>query len=183
MNMSDVTILLREVEVTTVPYGNKMTLLPGQEVLVTQSKGDSFTLNVMGNLVYLNGKDADAIGRETVLLPNEKVRISLGDDIDELLLWDQLRVIYDPEISVNIVDLGLIYGISHTRLNCGNYHVFVQMTLTAPGCGMGPILVQEVEHKLTLITNVKKVDVALVFDPPWSSVMMTEEAKLELGFF
>ncbi len=181
--MSDITILRREVEVITVPYGEKMALLPGQEVLVTQAMGGSFTLNVMGNLVYLDGKDADAIGKEAISLPSDAADIKSGDDVDESLLWNQLRSVYDPEIPVNIVDLGLIYDISHTRLDSGNYHVGVQMTLTAPGCGMGPVLVQDVEDKLKLIANVEKADVVLVFDPPWNSEMMTEEAKLELGLF
>lgn len=183
MKMSDVAILRREVEVTTVPYGEKMTLLPGQEVLVTQAMGASFTLNVMGNLVYLDGKDADAINREVVLLPSDKANIQAGDEVNLDLLWDQLRTVYDPEIPVNIVDLGLIYDISTTRFDSGNYHIGVQMTLTAPGCGMGPVLIQDVEDKLKQFANVEKADVVLVFDPPWNSEMMTEEAKLELGLF
>lgn len=183
MRTSDVTILRREVAVTTVPYGEKMNLLPGQEVLVTQAMGGSFTLNVMGNLVYLDGKDADAIGREAVKLPSDKAEIKTSDEIDESLIWAQLKTIYDPEIPVNIVDLGLIYDLAFQRLDCGNYHAGVQMTLTAPGCGMGPVLVAEVETKLKLFANIAKVDVVLVFDPPWNSEMMTEEAKLELGLF
>ncbi|MFZ9034561.1 MAG: putative Fe-S cluster assembly protein SufT [Francisellaceae bacterium] len=183
MNMSDVSILRREVEVTTVPYGEKITLMPGQEVLVTQAKGGSFTLHVNGNLVYLDGKDADAIGREAVELPSDLAGIKLGDPIDESLIWEQLKTIYDPEIPVNIVELGLIYDIAFNKLESGNYHVGVQMTLTAPGCGMGPVLVEEVESKLKLFANIDKADVVLVFDPPWNAEMMTEEAKLELGLF
>nr|WP_239986745.1 putative Fe-S cluster assembly protein SufT [Fastidiosibacter lacustris] len=181
--MSDVAILRREVEVTTVPYGEKMTLMPGQEVLVTQAMGASFTLNVMGNLVYLDGKDADAINREIILLPSDKIDVKPGDEINMDLIWAQLRTVYDPEIPVNIVDLGLIYDISTTLLENSNYHIGVQMTLTAPGCGMGPILVQDVEEKLKQFANIDKADVVLVFDPPWNSEMMTEEAKLELGLF
>lgn len=181
MKMSDVAILRREVEVITVPYGEKMKLLPGQEVLVTQAMGGSFTLNVMGNLVYLDAKNADAIGRAPIELPSDKVVINEGDEINESLLWDQLRTIYDPEIPVNIVDLGLIYDMSFRRLASGNYHVGIQMTLTAPGCGMGPVLVKDVEDKLKLIANIEQVDVVLLFDPPWNTEMMTEEAKLELG--
>ena len=183
MKMSNVAILRREVEVTTVPYGEKMQLMSGQEVLVTQAMGASFTLNVMGNLVYLDGKDADAIGREAILLPSDKAQVKAGDEIQEALLWEQLRTVYDPEIPVNIVDLGLIYDVSFTRLDNGNYHVGVQMTLTAPGCGMGPVLVQDVEDKLKCFNNVDKVDVVLLFDPSWNSEMMSEEARLELGLF
>lgn len=183
MKISDVVILRRGVEVTTVPYGEKMTLLPGQEVLITQAMGASFTLNFMGNLVYLDGKDADAINREIILLPSDKANIQKGDEVNLNLLWDQLRTVYDPEIPVNIVELGLIYDISTTRLDSGNYHVGVQMTLTAPGCGMGPVLVQNIEDKLKQFVNIEESDVVLVFDPPWNSEMMTEEAKLELGLF
>ena len=181
--MSDVAILRREVSVTTVPYGEKMNLMPGQEVLVTQAMGGSFTLNVMGNLVYLDGKDADAIGREAIKLPSDEADVKAGDPVNQDLIWKQLQTIYDPEIPVNIVDLGLIYDLSFTKLDSGNYHAGVQMTLTAPGCGMGPVLVQEAEDKIKLFANIERCDVVLVFDPPWNSEMMTEEAKLELGLF
>ena len=183
MKMSDVAILRREVEVTTVPYGEKMNLMPGQEVLVTQAMGGSFTLNVMGNLVYLDGKDADSIGRESVVLPSESSSMKSGSEMNMECIWNQLKTIYDPEIPVNIVDLGLIYDIECTRLENNNYHVGIQMTLTAPGCGMGPVLVQSAEDKIRMFKNVDKVDVVLVFDPPWNSEMMTDEAKLELGLF
>lgn len=183
MKVSDIVIIRREVEVIKVPYGEKIKLLPGQEVLVTQAMGSSWTLNVMGNLVYLDGKDADAINKEIILLPSDIKNIKSGDQIDMDILWEQLRTIYDPEIPVNIVDLGLIYDISTTCLENGNYHINVQMTLTAPGCGMGPILTQNVEKKLQLFNNIDTVDVILVFEPAWNSEMMTEESKLELGLF
>ena len=179
--MSDVAILRREVEVISVPYGEKMKLSPGQEVLVTQAMGGNFTLNVMGNLVYLNSKNADAIGRKKTELPSDKVIINSGDQINESLLWDQLKSVYDPEIPVNIVDLGLIYDISFYCLASRNYNINIKMTLTAFGCGMGPVLVKDVEDKLKLIANIEQVNVQLLFDPPWNTEMMTEEAKLELG--
>ncbi len=181
MKIEDVTIVKRDVEGTLIPYGQSVTLVPGTEVLVTQSLGGSFTLNVNGNLVRIEGKDADAIGKEVVLLPSEKVTAG-GEGVNEELVWDQLKTCYDPEIPVNIVDLGLIYELVITPLQEGeDYHIGVQMTLTAPGCGMGPVLTQDVEKKLLLIHNVKKVDVVLVFDPPWNSERMSESAKLELG--
>jgi probable FeS assembly SUF system protein SufT len=181
--MNNVAIIRREVEVTIVPFGDKMNLLPGQEVLVTQAKGGSFTLNVQGNLVYLEGKEADAIGHERIKMPMDDYDIKAGDEIDEDLVWAQMRTVYDPEIPVNIVDLGLIYDVSYTRQDDGNYHVCIQMTLTAPGCGMGPVLVQDIESRVGMLPNVSAADVIIVFDPPWNSEMMTEEAKLELGFF
>jgi probable FeS assembly SUF system protein SufT len=183
MEMNNVSIIRRGVEVILVPSGDKMNLLPGQEVLVTQAKGGSFTLNVQGNLVYLEGKDADAIGRDKVILPIDKYNVNLGDEINKDLVWDQMRTVYDPEIPVNVVELGLIYDVGYTRQSDGNYYVCIHMTLTAPGCGMGPVLVQDIETKVNMLPNVSKTDVVIVFDPPWNSEMMSEEAKLELGFF
>ena len=181
--MQDIAIVRREVSVTVVPYGHKMDLMPGQEVLVTQAKGGSFTLNVSGNLVHLDGKDADAIGKEIIKMPVDDKNIKVGDDIDKDLVWAQMATVYDPEIPVNIVELGLIYDVGYTKLEDGTYHVGVQMTLTAPGCGMGPVLVSDVEDRILMIPNVTKVDVVIVFDPPWNADMMTEEAKIALGFF
>ena len=181
MNIEDVTIVKRDVEGTLIPYGQSVTLMPGTEVLVTQALGGSFTLNVNGNLVRIEGKDADAIGKEPVLLPSEKFQITC-EGVDDALVWEQLKTCYDPEIPVNIVDLGLIYDMQITPMDEANtYHIGVQMTLTAPGCGMGPVLTAEVEKKLLMIPNVKKVDVVLVFDPPWTSERMSMGAKLELG--
>lgn len=181
MKIEDVTIVKRDVEGTLIPYGQSVTLVPGTEVLVTQSLGGSFTLNVNGNLVRIEGKDADAIGKEPVLLPSEKIKAA-REGVDEKLVWEQLKTCYDPEIPVNIVDLGLIYDMLITKLEKEEgYHIGVQMTLTAPGCGMGPVLTQDVEKKLLMIPNVKRVDVVLVFDPPWNSDLMSEGAKLELG--
>ena len=181
--MNNVSIIRRGVQVTLVPSGDKIDLLPGQEVLVTQAKGGSFTLNVQGNLVYLEGKDADAIGRERVPLPVERYDIKAGDNINEELVWEQMRTVFDPEIPVNVVDLGLIYSVNFDRQEDMNYYISIHMTLTAPGCGMGPVLVKDIEDKVNMIPNVKKTDVVIVFDPPWNSEMMSEEAKLELGFF
>ncbi|MCF6765062.1 putative Fe-S cluster assembly protein SufT [Thiotrichales bacterium 19S3-7] len=183
MNFKDVAIVRRDVEVTLIPYGQSITLMPGQEVLVTQALGGSYTLNVNGNLVRLEGKDADAIGKEVVKMPVDDSNVKPGDPIDEDLVWAQLSTVYDPEIPVNIVDLGLIYDLHYTPCEDGNYHVGVQMTLTAPGCGMGPVLVEDVETRLKQIPNINAADVVLVFDPPWNSDMMSEEAKLELGLF
>lgn len=192
MKIEDVTIVKRDVEGTLIPYGQSVTLIPGTEVLVTQALGGSFTLNVNGNLVRIEGKDADAIGKEPVLLPSEKLKDFTGDGVDDALVWEQLKTCYDPEIPVNIVDLGLIYHLEITPISADakasnnkpeklGYHIGVQMTLTAPGCGMGPVLTAEVEKKLLMIPNVKKVDVVLVFDPPWTSERMSDAAKLELG--
>lgn len=181
MKIENVTIIKRDVEGTLIPYGQSITLMPGTEVLVTQALGGSYTLNVNGNLVRIEGKDADAIGKEPILLPVDKIK-EFGNDVSEDLILAQLKTCYDPEIPVNIVDLGLIYEMVLTPLDSEEgYHIGIQMTLTAPGCGMGPVLMAEVEKKLRMIPNVKKVDVVIVFDPPWTSERMSEAAKLELG--
>lgn len=180
MNYKDITILKREVPGTLIPDGQCVNLMPGTEVLVTQALGGSFTVNVNGNLVRIDGKDADAIGREPVELPVDRVTLDEGE-ISEELLWDQLKTVFDPEIPVNIVDLGLVYELVISEIEAGGYHVGVQMTLTAPGCGMGPVIAQDVENKLRMVPSIEEVNVVLVFDPPWSSEMMSEAAKLELG--
>lgn len=180
MEMSDITILKRDVEGILIPYGSAINLMPGTEVLVTQALGGSFTVNVNGNLVRIDGKDADALGREPLKTPIDDF-VPTGEDISEDIIWAQLRTVFDPEIPVNIVELGLIYEIAKTKQDDGSYHIGIQMTLTAPGCGMGPVIQADAEHKLKQIPNVSKVDAVLVFDPPWSSEMMSEEAKLELG--
>lgn len=182
MKMQDVAVVKHEVEATLIPDGQKITLVPGTEVLVTQSLGGSFTLNVNGNLVRLEGKHAKAIGKEPIKSLLDGVKVS-GKKVDKDLLWAQLKTCYDPEIPVNIVDLGLIYDLTVSRMKKGGYHVGVQMTLTAPGCGMGPVLAQDVEQKLLAVPNVKQVDVVVVFDPPWTSDRMSDAAKLELGMF
>jgi len=179
--INEAVVIVREVEVTLIPYGEKLTLQPMTEAFITQSLGSNFTLNVEGNLVSLAGQDADAIGKEPIKMPIDELNLSEDDPLDELILWKQISTCYDPEIPVNVVDLGLIYDLSCTPLDQGGYHVGVRMTLTAPGCGMGPILSQEVEDKLLAVPYVKEVDVVLVFDPPWDSDMMSDEAKLELG--
>jgi probable FeS assembly SUF system protein SufT len=181
MKMNDIAMIKREVEATLIPYGQTVNLMPGTEVLVTQSLGGSFTLNVNGNLVRLDGKDADAIGKEPVL-PSEKLRkAKFNGTLDESLLWEQLKTCFDPEIPVSIVALGLIYDLNATKLDSGGYHVGIQMTLTAPGCGMGPVLAEEVEQKLKIVPGVEAVDVVVIFDPPWNADMMEESARLELG--
>jgi probable FeS assembly SUF system protein SufT len=180
MRYEDITIVKREVSGALIPDGQSVNLLPGTEVLVTQALGGSFTVNVNGNLVRIDGRDADALGKEPIELPVDRLK-SFEGPLSEALLWDQLRTVYDPEIPVNIVDLGLVYELVISEQEGGGYHIGIQMTLTSPGCGMGPVLVKDVESKLRMVPVVNAVDVVLVFDPPWSSEKMSEAAKLELG--
>lgn len=167
----------REVEATLIPSGSKVMLQPGTHVYVTQALGNSYTLYVNGNLVRVAGKDGDALG--LVILDQPDINEMEGS-VEEKV-WIQLRTCFDPEIPVNIVDLGLVYACLVIPLGMNDYRVEITMTLTAPACGMGPVLVGEVEEKARQIKGVTDVKVDLVFDPPWDRSMMTDEAKLQLG--
>jgi probable FeS assembly SUF system protein SufT len=180
MNSSEPVALGRDVEAAMIPIGTKVTLQKGEQAYVTQSLGGSYTVVVNGNMFRIEGKDADALG----ITPAEKPAGSGAPITQENLekeIWNQLRGCYDPEIPVNIVDLGLIYDCHLAPLNGSNYRVDVKMTLTAPGCGMGPMLAQDVQNKLLGLEGVDDVAVELVWDPPWNQAMMTEAAKLQLG--
>lgn len=171
----------RDCEVVLVPSGDLVVLPIGTVGYITQALGGSFTLYVEGNLFRLAGTEADAIGKEPV--PTPSLPEGAGDAEVEALIWEQLRTCYDPEIPVSIVELGLIYECEVTPLGGGDRRVDVEMTLTAPGCGMGDILVEDVRSKLLLIPTVTQADVELVFDPPWNQTMMSESARLEVGLF
>lgn len=167
----------REVEATLIPSGAKVKIQPGTPVFVTQSLGHSYTVNVNGNLVRIAGKDGDALGLVILDLPDVNSQEGTVED----KIWSQMRTCFDPEIPVNIVDLGLVYECHVLPLGMNEYRVEINMTLTAPGCGMGPVLIGEVEEKIHLIQEVKEVKVELVFDPPWDRDRMSEVAKLQLG--
>jgi probable FeS assembly SUF system protein SufT len=169
--------VLREVEAALIPSGTKVMLQPGTHVFVTQALGNAYTVYVNGNLVRIAGKDGDALGLVILELPDVNEQEGSVED----KVWMQLRTCFDPEIPVNIVDLGLVYACNVTPLGMNEFHVSVTMTLTAPACGMGPVLVGEVEEKIRQIHGVKEVKVDLVFDPPWNRDLMSDEAKLQLG--
>jgi len=171
----------RDCEVVLVPAGDEVTLPAGTVGYITQALGGSFTIYVEGNLFRLAGTQADAIGKEPIPVPSLPDNASDADV--ESLVWQQLRTCYDPEIPVSIVELGLIYECEVTPLGGGERRVDVEMTLTAPGCGMGDILVDDVRTKLMMIPTVSLADVELVFDPPWNQSMMSESARLEVGLF
>ena len=164
-----------------IPVGDEVTLPAGTVGYITQSLGGSFTVFVEGSLFRIAGQDADALGKEPVPPPSLPENATL-DDVEDLI-WSQMRTCFDPEIPVNIVDLGLIYDCRLDSDSDGGLIVDVDMTLTAPGCGMGDILVADVKDKIELIPTIKRANVALVFDPPWNQNMMTEEARLEVGLF
>ena len=174
-------VISREVQGVLVPAGTSVLLHPGQAGYITQALGGSFTLYIEGNLFRLAGADADAIGKEIILAP-ELPPNATEDDVRELA-WQQMRSCFDPEIPINIVELGLIYDCTVTANEDGSRHVAVRMTLTAPGCGMGEVLVQDVKQKVELIPTVREADVELVFDPPWNQSMMSEAARLQTGMY
>ena len=179
---SEPTILTRDVEAAVVPIGTKVTLKKGETAYITQSLGGSYTVVVNGNMFRLADKDADALGLEVAPKPAATtITGPLTQEQLEKKVWEALKTCYDPEIPVNIVDLGLIYDCALSPLGESNYKADVKMTLTAPGCGMGPVLAQDVQNKLISLDPIDEANVELVWDPPWNQGMMTEAAKLQLG--
>ena len=177
--MREEAIVSREVEATAIPYGDKITLPAGSPVIITQSLGGSYTVVTMqGYMVRLDGKDADAIGKEAQAGPTAE---EAATKPRQELAWDQLKTCYDPEIPVNIVELGLVHSCDVSELPEGGSRVAVRFTLTAPGCGMGDILRQDIERKMQALPGVKEADVQLQLDPPWDQSRMSEAARLQLG--
>ena len=180
---SEPKVLSRDVEASVVPIGTKVTLQKGETAHITQSLGGSYTVVVNGNMFRIAENDADALGVEVKSTP-QPVAAPTGPLSQEQLekqVWESLKTCYDPEIPVNIVDLGLIYDCHLTPIGESNYKADVKMTLTAPGCGMGPVLAQDVQNKLISLEPIDEANVELVWDPPWNQSMMTEAAKLQLG--
>ena len=172
-------IFERDCDAILIPIGEKLSLTEGTSGFITQALGGSFTVYVEGNLFRIAGIDADAIGKRP-LQPPEIPKDASDEDI-ESVVWDQLRTCFDPEIPINVVELGLIYECVVDTKENGSREVSVKMTLTAPGCGMGPVLMEDVREKLEIIPTVTQAHVDLVFDPPWNTSMMSEAARLEAG--
>jgi probable FeS assembly SUF system protein SufT len=173
--------LTRDVDAAVVPVGTKVTLLKGELAYITQSLGGSYTVVVNGNMFRIADQDADALGLEVQARPAAASSGPVTQETLEKQVWESLKTCYDPEIPVNVVDLGLIYDCHLTPLGNDNYKADVKMTLTAPGCGMGPVLAQDVQNKLISLEPIDEANVELVWDPPWNQGMMTEAAKLQLG--
>ncbi len=173
------TTLERNVSAFLIPSGDKVTLQKGEIAAITQALGGSYTLMVNGNLFKIDGRDADAIGKEVVVRLENPIN-NQNKVVSEQQVWDQLKSVYDPEIPVNIVDLGLIYSCNLKKSKNGTI-VNIKMTLTAPGCGMGPIITEEAMQKVEAIPGVTKADVELVWEPLWNREMMSETALLQLG--
>jgi probable FeS assembly SUF system protein SufT len=180
MSSDEPVTLTRDVEAAIIPVGTRVTLQKGEQAHITQTLGGSYTVIVNGNMFRIEGKDADALGLEAAAKPASTGAPVTQEQLEKEI-WNQLRSCYDPEIPVNVVDLGLIYDCHITPLTAESHRVEVKMTLTAPGCGMGPTLAQDVQNKLLCLEGVDDVAVELVWDPPWNQGMMTEQAKLQLG--
>lgn len=180
MQAKETLILQRDVNVIYVPDGTSGTLSMGDVVLLYQALGGSYTVTTtQGRMARIAASDADALGKEAEALDT----LSEGTDPEsvERNVWEVLKTIYDPEIPINIVALGLVYRCQVTPVAGGLNDVSITMTLTAPGCGMGPVLQFDAERAIRELPGINKVSVAVVFDPPWSRDMISEAAKLELG--
>ena len=178
MQMRKEATVTRDVPAREIPSGTPITLKAGDPVIITQSLGGSFTvMTPVGFLARVDGRDADAIGEQPVVVDEAA---QAGKTTEELA-WDQLRTCFDPEIPVNIVDLGLVYSCNLSPLPEGGNRIDVKFTLTAPGCGMGDVLREDIKGKLLSVPEIKDADVQVVFDPPWSLQMMSDAAKLQLG--
>ena len=182
MNMREEVVLSRTAEGVMIPSGERVLVPQGARATITQSLGGTYTLITdRGLMVRVSGKEVEAIGKTPTEVPQVEDISELTIEKLEKLVWEQLKTCYDPEIPVNIVDLGLVYLCELKDAEGGGKDVKIKMTLTAPGCGMGPVLAGDVRHKVESIPGVKHADVEVVFDPVWDRSMMSDAAKLQLG--
>jgi probable FeS assembly SUF system protein SufT len=180
-NTREPIVLERDTDAVLIPAGTPVRIPGGTEVTVTQALGGTFTVFVNGNLARIDAKDADALGMEVE--QQEQAQKTADGPVDEEQVWAQLKTVYDPEIPVDIVELGLIYEMKVTPTDAGGNRVDVTMTLTAPGCGMGEYIKADVEQKVASVKNVTDTNVELTFDPPWDRTRMSDAAKLALGMY
>ena len=174
---SNTVVLSRDCEATQVPFGGVQVLPAGARVRIMQSLGGSYTVATeQGDMMRIESKDADALGHAPQPQPSEAAPVQFS----EKRVWDQLKTVYDPEIPVNVVDLGLIYRCQIMPVE-GGHKIEIEMSMTAPGCGMGDVLKADIERKLSQLPSVKEVQAKIVFDPPWEPGRMSEAAKLQLG--
>lgn len=171
--------LTRDCDAIQIPAGHVTTLPAGTEVDITQTLGGSYTVHAHGGLFRIGSKDADALGLKAE--ENPAAKVATGDGVNEQMVWETLRTCYDPEIPVNIVDLGLVYDMGIEPLPTGKKKVFVKMTLTAPGCGMGATIAGDAQQKILMLPDVDDASVEIVWDPPWHQSMITPEGRRLLG--
>lgn len=173
--------LKRDCQAILIPSGDAVTLRAGSSVWLTQARGGGFTVMTdHGHMVRIDGADADALGFTTGSVPFSAEAAEAGESVEERVRH-QLRLCFDPEIPVNIVDLGLVYDCGVEALSAGGFKAIVRFTLTAQGCGMGQFLKDDIRKKLMAVPGVSEVDVELVWDPPWNQSMISPEAKHQLG--
>jgi probable FeS assembly SUF system protein SufT len=183
--MRGLVVLERECEATLIPSGDRIMIPAGTDLRVMQALGGNVTVQAVSNgqLLRIDAKDAAVLGEEYApQAPGPSAEVPADAPYDEARVWEQLRTVYDPEIPVNIVELGLVYQCNATPLPEGGQRVDIQMTVTAPGCGMGPVLQEDVKRKVLSVPGVKEANVELVWEPPWDQSRMSEVARLELGW-
>lgn len=174
--------LTRDCQAEQIPLGSSMTLHQGTPVVITQALGDTYTVRLPnGGLFRVAGRDADALGKEAPQASPSAAVAAPDGPVTEEMVWDQLRNVYDPEIPINVVDLGLIYDLQVEPHADGSSSVLVQMTLTAQGCGMGPSIARDAQQRIEDLPGVAEADVRVVWDPPWHPDMMSPEGKKRLG--
>ena len=173
--------LIREVEVTLIPQGTPMTLPEGEAVTITHRLGGNFTVMTQNGMFRISGANADALGESVTSSTDTKDAETATGPVDKETLWEALKTVFDPEIPVNIVDLGLVYSLECSDHENGGNKIDMQMTLTAPGCGMGPVIADDAKARLEAVPGVTEAVVDIVWDPPWDQEMITEEGKMVLG--
>lgn len=182
MRYSEPIALRRDIEAIQIPVGTPVKIHAGTEVRITQALGDTYTIITdHGTMARITTADADALGFEIVESAAKADEKLTTEQVEERV-WQELRTVYDPEIPVNIVELGLVYSCTVEPLLEGGHRVVAKITLTAPGCGMGPVLQADAKRKLMAIPTVKDAYVEVVWDPPWDKSMMSDAARLQLGF-
>ena len=179
--MNDQRTLSREVEVTLIPQGTPMSLPEGEQVTITHRLGGNFTIMTANGMFRVSGANADALGESVTEESKQKDANGINSPVAKEQLWEALKTVFDPEIPVNIVDLGLVYSLEYNEKPEGGHKVEVHMTLTAPGCGMGPVIAEDAQMRLLGVPGVAEAQVDIVWDPPWNQEMITEEGKMVLG--
>ena len=173
--------LNRDLEVILIPAGEKYTIPAGTKGVITQALGGNYTIATQYGLSQVKEKDLDALGLEKPAAKSEPKKTSTNGAVSEDDVWTQLKQCFDPEIPVNIVDLGLVYDCRLIKKDDGGTRVEVKMTLTAPGCGMGPAIAHDAQSKILSIDGVDEAEVQLVWDPPWNQNMISEAGRMKLG--
>lgn len=173
-------ILSRDVTAAQIPSGDKHSLPAGTRVFLHQTLGGSYTVQTDLGLFRIDGKDGDTLGEQVVDTTVRAATLADGAP-DPEAVWAQLRQVFDPEIPVNIVDLGLVYSMDISKQDDGGHKVDIAMTLTAPGCGMGPVIAEDAKNKVLLVPGVANADVRITWEPPWNQSMISEEGKMKLG--